>query len=63
MKNHNKCALMEHAKKQYAIKNGFKSWNEYRQTKRPQDIVAIIHEIATTIIEQLQKEIKLLTNR
>jgi hypothetical protein len=49
---------LEHYKKQFAIKRGFKSWNQLRGSHRLQDAFRDLHEVAINIIEDLEAKLR-----
>lgn len=55
-KNYNK--HLEKHKKLFAVKMGYKSWNELRLNTRLQDCFRYLNELSELAIEELETEIK-----
>lgn len=57
-RSHNRNKLLEKHKKLFAVKRGYKSFNEYRQTRSPYEYAGDVYEIAANAIEELEAELK-----
>lgn len=57
-RTHNRNKILERHKKLFAQKRGYKSFNEYRQTRSPYEYAGDVYEIASNAIEELERELK-----